>query len=47
LGHDGGDGMAKDLTTLKIDRQNTLNNNIALTEIQKKGVIKQFSGMES
>ena len=32
--------MAKDLTTSKIDRQNILNNNIALAEIQKKGSFK-------
>jgi len=32
--------MARDLTTSKIDRQNILNNDIAITEIQKKGDFK-------
>jgi hypothetical protein len=32
--------MAKDLTTSKIDRQNILNNEIALAEIQEKGDFK-------
>ena len=32
--------MAKNLTTSKIDRQNILNNNIALAEIQKAVNIK-------
>jgi hypothetical protein len=32
--------MAKDLTTSKIDRQNILNNDVALTEIQERGNFK-------
>lgn len=28
--------MAKDLTTSKLDRQNILNNDLAITEIQKQ-----------
>lgn len=32
--------MNKDLTTSKIDRQNILNNELAITEIQKQTNIK-------
>ena len=32
--------MASDLTTSKIDRQNILNNDFALAEIQEKGDFK-------